>query len=152
MVVKTKVREVDLHKIFLGQRCKATVDAYPEASFNGSVSFIGVLATSGGYESGIGEKYFQVTIDVDGEDSRLRPGMTARTTILSEKLIKTLAIPVQAVFPESGGAYCYLFEGNMFIKTKITIGNQNEDLVQIREGLKIGDQVSLVLPTIEDIK
>ncbi len=152
MVVKTQVREVDLHKIFLGQRCRATVDAYPEATFDGSLSFIGVLATTGGYESGSGEKYFQVTIDVDGEDSRLRPGMTARATILGEKLIKTLSIPVQAVFPESGGAYCYLLKGNTFKKTKIGIGHQNEDLVQIKEGLNVGDQVSLVMPTTDDIK
>lgn len=152
MVVKTKVREVDLHKIFLGQPCKATVDAYPEATFDGSVSFIGVLATTGGYESETGEKYFQVTIAVDGEDSRLRPGMTARTTILSEKLMNTLSIPVQAVFPEGGDAFCYLLEGKTFRKKKIVIGNQNEDLVQVKEGLKNGDQVSLVLPTNDQIK
>ena len=65
MVVKTKVREIDLHKIFLGQHCLVTVDAYPEASFEGKVSFIGVLA-EGRYESGSGEKYFQISIAVQG--------------------------------------------------------------------------------------
>ncbi|MEA3230427.1 MAG: efflux RND transporter periplasmic adaptor subunit, partial [Thermodesulfobacteriota bacterium] len=145
MIVKTKVREVDLHKIFLDQHCLVTVDAYPEVSFEGKVSFIGVLAT-GHYESGGAEKYFQISIAVEGEDSRLRPGMTARTTILSEQLKNTLSIPVQAVFPEGGNNYCYLFDGHQFRKEKITIGNQNEDFVQVVSGLKDSDRVSLVKP------
>ena len=148
MIVKTKVREVDLHKIFLDQHCLINVDAYPEVSFEGKVSFIGVLAT-GHYESGSGEKYFQISIAVEGEDSRLRPGMTARTTILSEQLKNTLSIPVQAVFPEGGDNYCYLFDGHQFRKEKITIGNQNEDFVQVISGLKDGDRVSLVKPVSE---
>jgi HlyD family secretion protein len=148
MIVKTKVREVDLHKIFLDQHCLVTVDAYPEGSFEGKVSFIGVLATDH-YESGSGEKYFQISIAVQGEDSRLRPGMTARTTILSEQLKDTLSIPVQAVFPEGGDDYCYLFNGYKFKKEKIAIGNQNEDFVKVISGLKDGDRVSLVKPASE---
>ena len=148
MIIKTKVREVDLHKIFFDQHCLVTVDAYPEVSFEGKVSFIGVLAT-GHYESGGGEKYFQISIAVEGEDSRLRPGMTARTTILSEQLKNTLSIPVQAVFPEGGDDYCYLFDGYKFRKEKITIGNQNEDFVQVASGLEDGDRVSLVKPASE---
>jgi len=148
MIVKTKVREVDLHKIFLDQECLVTVDAYPQVSFKGKVSFIGVLAT-GNYESGSGEKYFQISIAVGGEDSRLRPGMTARTTILSEQLKNALSIPVQAVFPEGEDHFCYFFDGKNFRKEKIDIGNQNEDFVQVISGLKDGDRVSLIKPASE---
>lgn len=145
MVVKTKVREIDLHKIFLGQNCLVTVDAYPKASFEGKVSFIGVLA-EGRYAGGSGEKYFQISIAIQGEDSKLRPGMTARTTIIYKQLKDTLSIPIQAVFPDSGNDYCYLFDGSKYRKEKITVGNQNEDFVQIVSGLKENDQVSLVKP------
>ena len=151
MVVKTKVREVDLHKVYLDQHCLATVDAYPEVTFDGRVSFIGVLAT-GGYEIGMGEKYFQISIAIEGEDSRLRPGMTARTTIISEKLNETLSIPVQAVFPEGGENFCYLLDGKRLNKKKIDIGNQNEDFAHVISGLKDGDKVSLVKPVSENLK
>ena len=149
MVVKTQVREIDLHKIFLGQECLVTVDAYPGASFAGRVSFIGVLAT-GGFESGAGEKYFQVSIAIQGEHAKLRPGMTARTTIISRKLKNQLTVPVQAVFPEGENDYCYLFQDGRFERKKVTVGSQNEDFVEIVSGLKKGDQVSLVRPASEN--
>lgn len=148
MVVKTKVREIDLHKLTLDQDCLISVDAYPEVIFKGKVALVGVLATTG-YEGGMGEKYFQTTIAVEGQDSRLRPGMTARSTILSEQLRNTLSIPVQAIFPESKNNYCYLSEGRGFKKQKITLGNQNEDFAQILSGLQAGDRVSLVKPAPE---
>ncbi len=145
MTVKTKVREVDLHKIVIGQPCRIAVDAYPEVTFSGNVAFIGALAT-GHLQSESGDKYFQISISVNGEDPRLRPGMTARTTILSEQLKDTLSIPVQAVFPENGTNYCYLFGGHGFRKEEIIIGHQNEDFVQVISGLKKGDRVSLIKP------
>ncbi len=150
MIVKTQVREIDLHKIFLGQDCLASVDAYPDISFNGKVSFIGVLAT-GRHQGQGGEKYFQITIAIQPADSRLRPGMTARTEIFGQPVKGALSIPIQAVFHDNDDDYCYLFDGSGFKKEKITIGHQNEDIVQVVSGLKDGDQVSLVKPSPESI-
>ena len=80
MIVHTQVREVDLHKISKGQNTTIHVDAYPDIRFTGTVTAIGVLATEN-VEGGRGEKYFQVTVAMSGEDIRLRPGMTARVYI-----------------------------------------------------------------------
>jgi HlyD family secretion protein len=85
MIVKARVREVDLHKIALGQNCSIKVDAYPDVSFEGEVTFIGVLASEQ-FEGGKGEKYFEMTISLQDEDARLRPGMTARVSILNDSI------------------------------------------------------------------
>jgi len=151
MIVKTQVREIDLHKISLGQDCLVSVDAYPNVSFDGKVSFIGVLAT-GRYQRQGGEKYFQVTVAIQTEDSRLRPGMTARTDIIGKQVEDALSIPIQAVFHDNGNDYCYRLDGSGFKKEKITLGHQNEDIVQVVSGLKEGNRVSLVRPSPESIE
>ncbi len=149
MIVKTRVREVDLHKIVLGQKCSIKLDAYPDALFEGDVAHLGILA-SGRFEGTDGEKYFGLTVSVSNEDSRMRPGMTARVTILNDQIRNVLAVPIQAIFEDGGTKYCYRLLGKEFKKIKVTLGKQNEDLAEIRSGLKMGDKVSLVKPALED--
>ncbi len=144
MVVKTKAREVDLHKIKLGQLGRIVVDAYPDASLTGVLTFIGSLAAA--EESGSSyEKYFQVILEINEEDKRFRPGMTCRISIQAEFVENALSIPVQAVFTENQGNYCFVkIEQGTFEKRKIVTGRQNEEIVEIVEGLHSGEQVSLV--------
>lgn len=150
MIVKTQIRETDLHKTALEQKCFIRADAYPDILFEGKITFIGIMAAREGRRTG--EKYFQLTISLNGEDSRLRPGMTARVSILVEQVKGALSVPVQAVFEEKGSLYCYRFEKNIFRKTFITAGRQNEDMLETLSGLKKGEQVSLLRPSPESVE
>ena len=145
MIVKTQVREIDLHKLIKGLTCKVQVDAYPDSVLEGQVAFIGALASEN-FRLGRGEKYFELTIALTDKDERLRPGMTARVSILSDSVNDQLAIPVQAVFEEAGTKFCYLYLEKRFKKVGISTGRQNEDLVVVLSGLNAGDQVSLIKP------
>lgn len=146
MIVKTKVREIDLFKLSLGQKGVVQVDAYPDTVFSGDLTFIGALATSESAEPGQ-EKFFQVIFTLKNEDKRLRPGMTCRISIIAQSLKQVLTVPTQAVFSEDGGEVCYV-QGRWgdYEKRQIKIGAQNEDIVQIVSGLQAGDKVSLIRP------
>jgi len=145
MIVKTRVREIDLHKIGVGKKCRIKVDAYPDTLSEGEVTFVGALA-SGRSDGTGGEKYFQITVSLKTEDPRLRPGMTARVTVASDQVRDALCVPIQAVFDENGAKYCYRLNGKSLQKVSVSIGKQNEDMVEIISGLQKGDQVSLVRP------
>ncbi len=106
MIVNTQIREVDLHKVAMHQSCSVRVDAYPDTLFRGKVTLIGMLATER-FKSGIGEKYFQLTVTLDGQSDRLRPGMTARITVDSENAAGILFVPVHAVFNDGSRTFCY---------------------------------------------
>ncbi len=147
MIVRTRVREIDLYKIAIGQTCNVNADAYPDLMLKGEVTFIGSLA-SGRFERVTAEKYFQLTISLEGENSRLRPGMTARVSITTDQVRNALSVPIQSVFHERGVTYGYRFTGEGFRKVTLTPGRQNEDLVEITDGLREGDQVSLVKPAV----
>jgi HlyD family secretion protein len=151
MIVKTQIREIDLHKIAIGQPCSVHVDAYPDTLFPGKVTNIGMLAAER-FEGGIGEKYFQLTVTLSQEDSRLRPGMTARVTIEAGNAVKVLFVPIQAIFNDGSETFCYLAKNHeIFWKKKVVTGRQNEDLVEIVSGLQKGDMVSLLRPSSDQI-
>jgi HlyD family secretion protein len=151
MIAKTQIREVDLHKIAVGQPCSIRVDAYPDTLFPGKVTAIGMLATER-FEHSIGEKYFQLTVTLIQEDSRLRPGMTARITIEAGNAVNILFVPIQAIFNDGSENFCFIAEDDKkFRKKEVVTGRQNEDLVEIVSGLREGDRVSLLTPPSDQI-
>lgn len=151
MVVRTDVREVDIHKLALGQKASVQVDAYPDLIFHGDVTAIGVIASEK-FEGGKGEKYFQITISLKGEEARLRPGMTSRVSINIATVKDVLNVPVPAIFTDSGKKYCYVYSGNTFRKVEVSVGSQNEDTAEIISGLKTGDKISLIRPGAESAR
>lgn len=146
MVVKTRVREVDLYKVGIGKKATIEIDAYPELAFQGTISSIGVLALG---ESGraTDEKYFEVRIALDASDPRLRPGMTTRATIHAQEVKDVLAIPLHAVFHENKQSHCYVsLPGGGYELRQVALGVSNEQWVEVKEGLQEGDSVCLLNP------
>lgn len=143
MMVKTRVREIDLHKVSVGQPCSIRVDAFPDIAFTGRVKFVGALAARRTPDAS-SEKFFQLTIALAESDLRLRPGMTARVTILTDTIKNALSLPLQAVFDTHDGQhYVYRLQGRNFERIRVATGRQNEDFVEILSGLREGDRVSL---------
>jgi len=146
MIVKTRVREVDLFKVDTGKRTSVEVDAYPQLSFNGTVKSIGVLALADiGRASE--EKYFEVRIELDDSDPRLRPGMTTRATIHAQEAKQVLTIPLHSVFDDHKQPYCYVFgPRNSYEKRNVVLGISNDQWVEVKSGLKEGECVCLLVP------
>jgi len=150
MLVKTGVREIDLHKIALDQTAIISVEAYPKSEYTGRVNFIGALATNPS-EYKAGKKYFGVTVRLKDGDMRLRPGMTARVSIQADHVTDAITLPVQAVFTDTDQTYCYLYKGGWFKKTAIQTGRHNADYIEVISGLGENDAVSLVKPDPDQI-
>lgn len=145
MVVNTFIREVDVHKVAVGTAATTRVDAFPSIAMNGTVSSIGVLAENRKLGRD-GAKVFQLTIELEDGAENLRPGMTARSTILAGTIEEVLCIPVAAVFIENAEAYCYVEKSGRYVKSPVVLGSQNDVVIEVRSGLAEGDSVSLVAP------
>ncbi|RJP15990.1 MAG: efflux RND transporter periplasmic adaptor subunit [Candidatus Abyssobacteria bacterium SURF_5] len=145
MLVNTKVREVDLHKLRSGLPATVSVDAYPETRLKGAVHSIGVLAEEKA-EVKTAEKYFQVTIAIQEQDARLRPGMTASVRIVSDSVRDVLAIPINAIFEKEGRKCCYVVHGNGYELREVIVGAQKEDFAEVKEGLSEGEKICLIEP------
>ncbi len=99
MVVKTRINEVDIAKIALGQRVEIRVDAYRDKVFEGRVSEIAPSAFSPGQmgQQGDGTITFEVMIEVVGSPSELLPGMSADVDIIVMQDDNVLQLPIDSV-------------------------------------------------------
>jgi HlyD family secretion protein len=147
VVVETKVRETDVHKVDRNQSVDVRVDAYPELRLQGRVTLVGTLAQE--ERDRRGAKFFTVTVEVDDSDQRLRPGMTAQVEILAEQRAQALSVPLEAVFRKDGTAFCYVRERWALHRREVVLGPSNEHFVVIEKGLRPGERVSLRDPVAE---
>ena len=88
MQIEASVSEADIGKIKYGMHTDFTVDAYPSASFTGTVNQIRLSPKT---EQNV--VMYTVIIDVPNEEKKLLPGMTAFVTINTDMKTDVLRIP-----------------------------------------------------------
>jgi HlyD family secretion protein len=140
MVVETRVRETDIHKVERNQNVSVRVEAYPDLRLTGRVTLVGTLAQE--ERERRGTKFFAVTIQLGQSEPRLRPGMTARVQIDVEERTKALFVPLEAVFERDGRPVVYLARRRPAPR-EVVLGPSNADFVVIERGLDRGERVLL---------
>jgi len=88
MQIDTSVNEADIGKIKNRLNAVFTVDAYPDITFNGIVSQVRVAPIT--VQNVV---TYDVVINVDNSDLRLKPGMTANASIIITKKSNVIKIP-----------------------------------------------------------
>jgi HlyD family secretion protein len=166
LLIKVNLNEVDIAKVRVGQPVRVTLDAYPQKVFNGKVRFVAPAAK-------IVDKIkvFQVEIALDQLDDAFRTGMSANVEILGESRPKTLSIPLEALQRRDGKTVVYRLKPNLpekqvakarealngrskfvwlsenwkdyFDAVPVDAGIATLERVEVRAGLKAGDQVAL---------
>jgi HlyD family secretion protein len=141
MVVDTKIRETDIHKIERNQKVTVRAEAYPDLKLTGAVTLVGTLAQEEKERRGV--KFFGVTVQVNESEPRLRPGMTARVEIQVEERKNALHVPLEAVFEKEGRPIVYVARGRRPEPREVVLGPSNQDFVVIEKGLDKGERVFL---------
>ena len=143
MVVTTRVRETDLHRVQDGLEARLDLEAYPDLVMNGRIDFIGSLAESAADSPW---KFFSVRLLVDRTDPRLRPGMSVRVSFQLHVARSVVVAPADAVFPCAGRTCCYVRRGSDVWEEPVTLGLANETHVEVKKGLEAGDELLLAVP------
>ena len=150
MQVLTDVNEMDVESVKIGQPVEIRLDAVPDAIFKGKVARIGTLAqrrVSRSSGKRTGEKVFDLEVDVEDADPRLRPGLSAKLSIRVEELSDAVYAPVEAIFHEDGKTVAYVKRGRRAKPVAVECGSSNDRYVVIRAGLQPGDRVLLAQPS-----
>lgn len=108
MIVKMHISEMDVLKLSPGMPVSVTVDALPDKTFTGKVGLIAPQAEKN--QNGL--KVFTIEVELGENDSRLRPGMTARVDATLQKKEKVLKVPLSTIFEEGGKNFVYLDMGS----------------------------------------
>jgi len=88
MQIYTSVAEADIGKVIVGQDVEYTLDGYPDMTFKGKVKQIRNAPTT--VQNVV---TYDVVINVDNKDYKLKPGMTANVSIITSRKNKVLMIP-----------------------------------------------------------
>jgi hypothetical protein len=90
---------------------------------------------------------YDVSVELSDSDPRLLPGLTAQVVILGAKEPDALYVPRQALFVKDGKQTVFLKKGGGFEQQAIQVVFENESRAAV-DGLRAGDQVALIDPTV----
>ena len=145
MELQVRLEEAARANINPGQKVQIAVDGIPDVQFQGTVKTVASLASRGGFFGMDPTRRFDATFEINSNDSRLRPGETARVTIIGNHLHDVLILPRQAVFDRDGKQIVYQKSGSTFVPREVKIANRTEGQV-IVEGLAEATEVALANP------
>ena len=156
MQIEALVSEADIGQVKRGQRVKFFVDAFFEELFEGTVELIRLEPK---VEQGVVN--YIVVINVDNEEKKLLPGMTAQATIITSSKEGVQLVPLAAVrfkppndvslekteqdgekvsSTDSATVYSPDNRGNL-LEYQIETGISDGRFIEVIDGLKIGTEV-----------
>ncbi|WP_027410497.1 efflux RND transporter periplasmic adaptor subunit [Anoxybacteroides tepidamans] len=141
--VTAQIDELDIPKIKVGQTASLKVNAFPDVTYTGKVT---AIANEGTVSNGVST--FDVTIHID-KPTNLKVGMTAEASILVASKANVLYVPIEAVHTLNGQKFVIVADqssdkNNGIAKRQVVkTGINNEDYVEITEGLEEGTLIQL---------
>lgn len=153
MKVTVQVGEKDIAKIAVGQSANVTYPAFPDIVSQGTVTAIASVANSDSAYGGAGSVTFNVDILIEAPDSRLKPGMTAEVSVVTEQLDDVVMVPTMALMTEDGENYYVNLatddEGKETRRVNVTVVTQNDnDAVVGKTQVKRDDQGNEINPNV----
>ena len=142
MQVKVNVHESKIDQIQAGMRARVRI---LNKEVTGYVTAIANQPEPTSFFSGNVKEYAtSVRIDKDAaNEAALRPGMTAEVEILVAHLKEVPTVPVAAVVEQRGKYFAWAKAGGEPEKRPLILGLTNDQFVEIKDGLAVGDSVLL---------
>lgn len=137
--IEAKVPEIDIVKVSQGEDVNVTLDAYGKAViFPAKVTRINPTATTEGTVP-----MYKVVVTFVGKDKRIKSGMTANVSIVTENKSNALSLParyIEVIDNAHGNVTVYRNKKNETIT--VTLGVRTDDgSIEIVKGLTEGDIV-----------
>jgi HlyD family secretion protein len=151
MQVVANVDEADIGDVKKGERVSFTVDAYPNDTFEGTVTQVRLEATTTN-----NVVTYEVVISAPNADLKLKPGLTANVVIYTQESNGVLSVPSKALrytpTKETIGKRkmkdvsnaknkVWTLEGNTLVAHKVNIGISDGTHTQVLSGIKEGQTV-----------
>jgi len=138
-----EVEETDLPNIAVGQTVNIKLDAYPNDSYQGTVTTVGMVA----FTSATGGNAYHVRISLpENTDMKFKVGMGGDVDIVFNIIENVLKVPVSAVVTDANN-YVWEVVAGRTKKVTIETGGINNDEEEIKSGVAEGETVISQPPT-----
>lgn len=124
-------------RLALGQTARIRLSAFPDEVFEATLAHLAPIADQA---SGTLEAAFHLP----NPDLRLRPGMRAEFSIIVSTRDDVVAIPRGAVQGNPANRFVFIKDyelPNAFVKVPVVLGAQNDEHIEVLQGLLPGDEV-----------
>ena len=132
--VDFSISEIHLASVANKQTIYASSVAYPGEQFVGAISNI---------DSRIDPvtRSIQVRAEIPNDELKMRPGMLLQIN-LEKRVLDAMVIPESALVPEGDSQFVFVVgDDNKAVKTQVNIGERRPGVVQIIDGLSLGQNV-----------
>lgn len=134
VVVDMSVTRYDLEKLEVGQSAQITLAG---KNYEGTVSRLSRLAA----ENAKGTPVVSAEIQIENPDESIYLGLEAKVKVEGHRSENVLNVPVEAVNTGKDGSFCYIVENGVVAKREVETGLASANFIEIKSGLKAGDQV-----------
>lgn len=132
--VVINVPEEDINKLKDGQEATVNVDALGnEGRIKSKISIVSPASGA--------SRLFQVKIEMENKEHRLKPGMFANVNVVRGIKENVITVPKDAVLIKKHGNVVYVVKEGKAEERLVKVGVTNGDRVEITEGLKEGETV-----------
>jgi multidrug efflux pump subunit AcrA (membrane-fusion protein) len=147
MEVRAKIDESDRTNLVAGQLAVVEVDALPGETFKARIGQLSGLASRANFWESAGvTRMFDVTLQFEQPDPRLKAGVSARVTLEGKDIPDAIHVPRQAVFDKNGKNHVFVKTGDRFEPREVKVEQRTESRLAI-SGLPEGTEIALVDPT-----
>lgn len=134
LLAVVNVPEHEMNKLRKGQSALIQTDAIPGEIFEGTILRINPTVNP---ETGT----FKVTVSVNDDSQKLKPGMFGRIQIIYDTHPDALQIPKNAIITEDGESRVYVIKERIAYRRSVKTGYANGNNVEVLEGLTPSDTV-----------
>jgi len=136
--IDTYISEIDLSGVKVGSEANITLDA-----FGNDVVFPATIVSIDSAPSIVnGLSVYGARLKFKNFDNRVKPGMTANITVISDTHSNVLIIPKSAVIEKNNQYFVIVDKGNSQKETReVTAGLHDNKNIEITSGLKSGEKV-----------
>jgi membrane fusion protein (multidrug efflux system) len=131
------VPEREFRQIAAGQPVQISIDALPGPPVIAAVTRVSPVVDP---DTGT----FKITIEIQDDERRIKPGMFGRMSIIYDKHENVLQIPRSAIIDAAGELSVFVVEDEVGIRKTIQTGFSSGGMVEITDGLVDGENVITV--------
>lgn len=132
--VEIQVSKYDFAMLKEGQ--KATI-SLGDNTYQGTLTKINKVAIP----NEKGTPMIGATVKIDNPDENIFIGVEAKVTVQAASADNVLVVPVEAVNIGNDGSFCYVLRDGVIAKQTIETGISSDEYMEVKSGLKEGDQV-----------
>ncbi len=138
MFLLAEVPEIEITLVKAQLNADIKLTALPDVNFHGVVQELAQSAMQKDRFGGRAQANYQVVLSIKENDRRVKPGMSAIADLIVTQRDQVLTLPHEYVQKDKNQYYVKLKNGE---KKNVSVGLQNESLIEIVNGLQEGDQV-----------